>query len=90
VNTKAQSILTYLTPLIVPIVILGVKKVLPSVPSFVLPILAPILGIAIDYVNHFATGAGTNLWASIALGAAGVGLREVFDQVKQIKPVPAA
>ena len=87
-NEQAAGILTYLTPVIVPLVIAGLKKVLPSVPSFLLPLIAPLLGIALDYINHFATGQATNLIASIALGAAGVGVREAVDQLKSIKPVP--
>jgi hypothetical protein len=82
-NPTADSILTWLTPVIVPLIIAGVKKVLPSLPTVLLPVLGPVLGAVLDIINHVATGASTNLWAALALGAAGVGLREVVDQVKQ-------
>lgn len=80
-----DSIVQWLTPIIVPLVIAGLKKVLPAIPSALLPIIAPILGVVIDLVNNLATAHQTNFLVAAALGLAGVGLREVKDQI-----VPAA
>lgn len=80
-NSAADGLLQWLTPIIVPLVLAGFKKVTPSAPSWLIPLLAPVIGIAIDYVNHFATGHTTNVLLATVLGAAGVGLREVKDQL---------
>lgn len=82
-NVAADNLLTWITPILVPLLIAGVKQVLPKIPRSVLPVLGPILGAAIDIINHYATGAATNTWAALALGAAGVGVREIYDQVKR-------
>ena len=68
-----------LIPVAVPVVIALVKYFLPSLPKVWLPILAPILGAAIDICATFSVGTSTLLGA--ALGSAGVGLREIKDQV---------
>lgn len=82
-NVAADTILTWLTPILVPLIIAGVKLGLPKLPKSLLPVLGPLLGAAIDVINHFATGAATNTWAALALGAAGVGVREIYDQVRK-------
>jgi mannose/fructose/N-acetylgalactosamine-specific phosphotransferase system component IIC len=76
---------------LVPLVIAAIKKwVLPNVPGVVWPVVAPLLGIA---SNWLAVKAGllpqTGLALGALCGAAGVGLREVIDQVKQLKPSPS-
>lgn len=84
-SAAADSILTWLIPIIVPLIIAGCKKLLPGLPKVWLPILGPILGAAIDIVGQFTTGAAGNLWLAVGLGAAGVGLREIVDQVRKVK-----
>ncbi len=81
-NPTADTLLTWLTPIVVPIVLLGVKKVAPRIPGGVIPVLAPILGVLIDIVNHYGLGHASNLWIAAAAGLAGVGLREVKEAVK--------
>ncbi len=80
-NAGANSLLTWLTPILVPLLIVGVKKVLPSLPGWTLPIIAPVLGIVIDLVNTATTSHAGNMGIAAALGLAGVGLREIKDQV---------
>lgn len=84
-NVAADGILTWLIPVLVPLILAGIKKLIPVLPTWVIPILAPGLGLGIEYVNHFATGHAANVLLSVALGAAGVGLREVKEA---IKPAP--
>lgn len=81
-NASADTLLTWLTPVVVPIVLLGVKKVLPRVPAGLIPILAPILGILIDLVNTYGLHHSSNLALAAVAGLAGVGLREVKEAVK--------
>ena len=81
---------TALIPLAVPVIIALLKNVMPKIPGVWLPILAPLLGAGADIVMHFA-GVSTlgPLWGAV-LGSAGVGLRELQDQVKQaVLPAPA-
>lgn len=75
-----------LIPILTPLIVAGVKLIVPRIPRVWLPILAPVLGAALDYVAHLATGSSLNPLAGLALGAAGVGLREVVDQVKRSMP----
>jgi len=70
-------------PILTPLIIAGVKLIVPRIPSMWLPILAPMLGALLDYVAHLSMGSALNPLAGVALGAAGVGLREVVDQVKR-------
>lgn len=77
----ADQIITFATPILVPIILAGVKALLPKLPSWTIPLLAPLLGMLVDVANSLATSHATNLWAAAALGLAGVGLREIKDQV---------
>jgi hypothetical protein len=72
-----------LLPLIVPMLIAIIKMEIPKLPTWCLPILAPLLGAFIDWLTALATGGHPNPIASALLGSAGVGLREVYDQLKQ-------
>lgn len=82
----AQNIVLWLTPIITPLIIAGWKKLQPGVPSWALPLIAPVLGVAIDFVNHLVSGSALNLATAAVLGLAGVGLREVKDQLTPEKP----
>lgn len=79
-----------LIPLAVPVLIMVLKMLIPNIPGVALPIIAPLLGAAADIVLHYA-GASTlgPTWGAV-LGSAGVGLREIYDQVKQSVTTPAA
>jgi hypothetical protein len=83
---SADSIITWLTPLLVPLIIAVKKKFAPLIPSWALPILAPVLGMILDYVNTLATSHQSNLLLAALLGLAGVGVREVKDQLVPAKP----
>lgn len=69
--------------IITPLIIAGVKMLVPRIPRAWLPVIAPVVGCALDVIAHFATGSALNPTVALVLGAAGVGLREVVDQVKQ-------
>lgn len=70
-----------LIPLIVPLLIAGLKAALPRIPKLYLPILAPILGLLLSLLD-MGTHTGS-LLAGAVLGSAGVGLREIIDQVNK-------
>lgn len=77
-----NSIVNIATPIIVPIVIEAVKFISPKIPSWIIPILAPILGGLVGILSNAALQANGNLFVAVALGMAGVGLREIVDQLK--------
>tara|TARA_R110000868_G_scaffold329464_1_gene590306 strand:+ start:108 stop:458 length:351 start_codon:yes stop_codon:yes gene_type:complete len=81
--TASTGLILTLIPLLVPLAVACIKFLLPKVPKALLPILAPAIGAGIDAVASYATGHQSNLIAAALLGSAGVGLREIFDQVKQ-------
>lgn len=77
-----DKIVALLTPIIVPVILVVFKKAQPSLPSWLIPLLAPVLGVAIEYVNSLFTQHANNFLLAALLGLAGVGLREIKDQVK--------
>lgn len=83
VKTAGPSPLTALIPVLVPVLIALLKFVVPNVPGHWLPLIAPLLGAGADLALNFAgvstLGPG---WGAL-LGSAGVGLREIKDQVQQ-------
>jgi hypothetical protein len=72
-----------LIPVLVPLLIAAGKLLLPRIPTWALPILATLLGVAVNEALTYANGAGVNRWLALALGASGTGLREIVDQLKQ-------
>lgn len=69
-----------LIAVLVPIVVFGIKRALPKVPKWALPMLAAILGPAIDQGIAWAASVEAHGILAIALGLAGVGLREIGNQ----------
>ena len=82
----SENIIAWLTPILVPLIIAGMKYLAPKIPGWLLPILAPVLGIAIDALGSLATGQAGNVWMAALLGLAGVGLREAKDQLGKAAP----
>jgi hypothetical protein len=66
-----------LTPIIVPLLLAGMKQVIPIIPGWALPLCASGLGAAADICL-----AGGNGEKGAGLGLLGVGLREMVTQVK--------
>lgn len=85
-ETAATNWPILLTPILVPVFIGGLKLLLgqfgAKIPKVWVPVIAPILGALVDLLITHTWGAGT-LMAAIA-GAAGVGLREIVDQVRKL------
>lgn len=82
-NPQATQLVQLLIPMVVvPMLTWGVKWALPKIPTFLLPILAPVLGLSVDFGLSYLTNSGNPLYGAIA-GSAGVGLREIVDQVRR-------
>lgn len=79
---ESTQIVNLLTPVIVPLVIAGFKMISSKIPTWILPILAPILGALVGVISNAALQANGNLMVAAALGLAGVGVREIIDQLK--------
>jgi hypothetical protein len=80
-HSTPNDIVQWLTPIIVPIVLAGVKKLFPLVPSGLIPYLAPVLGMLIGVLDTWILGNPLNLVTSAAAGALGVALREMKEAV---------
>ena len=78
----SSSFVLALIPVLVPLLVALGKWGLPKVPLWILPILAPALGALVDYLAALATGSAASPILGAALGSAGVGVREIFDQAK--------
>lgn len=80
----ASTIVTFATPIIVPLIIAGVKLIKPNIPTWLLPVLAGPLGALLGYITHLTTGSELHMATAVLLGLAGVGVREVIDQIKPV------
>lgn len=82
-----NSIIAFL----VPIAVWGIKKITPKIPTLLLPIGATVLGAVSNWLLTEAhVLPHTSLMLGALAGAAGVGVREITDQVKQVVAGPTA
>lgn len=77
------NLIKALIPILVPLLVWGVRSILPKIPKAALPILSPILGALLDALLAYIAGGQWSPIAGAALGAAGVGLREIVDQLNK-------
>ena len=76
------GIVPALLPVITPLLIAGIKLVITKLPTWSLPVIAPLLAGVLDAVNAYFTGVSIGPLQAGLLGLAGVGVREVVDQAK--------
>lgn len=72
-----------LIPILVPLVLRGVKAAIPRMPTWVVPVLAPVIGAISAGLGSVTTGVsdpGTAMMVGSVLGLAGSGVREIGDQ----------
>lgn len=82
-DAKMISVLiTGLTPVLAPILVNFIKRTAIGDYGWLLPIICLGFGVVIEMVNHFATGSGVGIIWGAVLGASGVALREVVNQLK--------
>lgn len=75
--TSPTSIVQWLTPLLVPLIITYVRKWQPQIPSWVWPTLAPVLGAVATLIESAITKGDHSVLVGALLGLAGVGVREI-------------
>lgn len=81
-SASSDKLVAALTPVIVPLILALAKKGLPMLPSWSIPLLAPVLGLLIGVVTSVLVAHPTlPWWAGGALGIAGIGLREIKDKL---------
>lgn len=83
------GLLLVIIPVAVPFIVALGKFFIPKLPSWSLPILAPALGALIDYITAKTTGGTFSPVTSALLGSAGVGIREILDQIKKATATPS-
>jgi hypothetical protein len=82
-TAQVATLITLATPFVVPVLVAVAKQLPTALPSWTLPILAVVLGAAIDGINQVVTGQSVGVLSGAALGAAGIGVREVVDQLSK-------
>lgn len=81
-----QSLMVAAVAVAVPIVMKGIKWLIPVMPKALVPILAVAIGPGIEYLVALIAGQQWSGVLGIAGGAAGIALREISDQgLKAIK-----
>lgn len=78
---QLSQYLVMIIPVVVPLLIAGLKKWIPNIPTWTLPILAPGLGALADFVLQSAGVQTGGTLKGMLLGSAGVGIRELQNQV---------
>ncbi|OFV86874.1 MAG: hypothetical protein A3J75_00150 [Acidobacteria bacterium RBG_16_68_9] len=80
------DLMTIITPIIiaaVPVAVLFIKKLIPTSLTWVIPILATVLGGVADATVAWAASRPASPMTAIMTGLAAVGLREIVDQLKK-------
>jgi hypothetical protein len=78
-----QQILPALITVAVPLLIALGRKVIPLLPKWLLPILAPLLGAALSYVVDASAGQNVGIVMGAVYGGLGTWLREFIKQLQQ-------
>lgn len=73
----------YWIPVVAPVLLALFKIAIPAIPKPALPFLCILLGAVADVIHALATGTSMNPALIPVLGAAGIGVREMVDQLKQ-------
>lgn len=82
VGKVANTWLLLLIPVLTPMLVRLGKFLLPKIPTWTLPIIAPALVATANWLSMVAGGPSVSPMLALALGAAGTGIREIKDQVQ--------
>ena len=81
-QTKAE-LWAYAISIATPLVIAGIKKIVPTVPKVALPCLAPFVGLLAGLGMNALINTHLSWIDGASLGMIGVFVREIVDQVKK-------
>jgi uncharacterized YccA/Bax inhibitor family protein len=73
----------------VPLVVAFLKSMFTKLPAMLIPIIAALLGPVGDFALQLISSYQGIGWTAALLGVAGVGVREIFDQLKKATSAPA-
>lgn len=85
-NWDVNAILTLAVPVLSPLLTAGIKWLTPRIPGWMLPMICTGLGTLSVYIAQWSTGTQTNAAVAIGLGLAGIGVREIKDQLTPARP----
>lgn len=70
---------------VVPVLVALYKRALPDLPTWLTPIIAVVLGPTVEFgLGWLASVPATGVKGALA-GLAGIGVRELYDQIKQAR-----
>jgi MFS superfamily sulfate permease-like transporter len=75
--------LNMLIAVVTPVVIAGVRWLLPKIPKIALPLIAPVIGVILDQLAGILTSHQPGVVAGAISGAVGLWLREAADQSRK-------
>ena len=78
-HTSAETFWKLAMAGIIPLVITGVRKVVPKIPVVLLPSMAPLLGIAFGMALNWLGTANLGWVDMVQAGAAAVAVREIWN-----------
>ncbi len=78
----ATPIIIAVLPILIPMIVAMLRKI---VPKPFLPVVAILLGGVVDFVNYAVVSLGLPPGIGAILGAAGIGLRQVMKEIKKLK-----
>jgi len=78
-----------LTPLVSLLVTFGVKKALPAIPGWALPLVAGLAGVLPDLSNAVVTGGEASPLKAALLGLAATGIHQIKAQFAKPTPIKA-
>lgn len=79
-----NTIIAVFVPIISPLITAGLKWFLPRIPSWTIPIICTALGTLSGYIGQLSLGGDLSVFAMAGLGIAGIGVRELLDQLKKV------
>lgn len=84
----AATWINIFTPVITPIITAGIKK-LTVLPKWLTPVVAIGVGALGNYLAQLSMGSPNNIWLTLALALAGIGVRELTKHVNPMTVPPA-
>jgi len=84
-TTIWATLVPALVTVLVPLVIALTKTLLPKIPKWMLPILAPLLGVGLSLIGDAAAGQSVGVIMGAVYGGLGTWLREFIDQLKKLE-----
>lgn len=81
-NFDANAIIALAVPVLSPLITAAMKWLIPKLPSWSIPMICTGLGTLSAYIAQWSAGVDLSVGVAIGLGLAGIGVREILDQLK--------